>query len=287
LAAAAAAGPAPAQTPNAALKIGMLQGMFRDIPPAMVLAMSAPIRQMMTSQTGLTGTAELLPSAHALAAKMTAKEVQVGVFHGFEFAWISPSNPDIVPLVVSVPNGRNVRACVVVHKDSPARALTDLANESVLVPKGTKAHCLLYLDRVRVGLPAATAAPAPNREKTVEDALNGVVLGDCPACLVDAAALTGYQSLQPGAYKHLRVLCESERFPPAVVAYRRGAVDEATAARIKAGLVTANQSASSRPLLMLWNLKGFEAVPADYSQRLADVRKAYPAPEVTAGGGGK
>jgi ABC-type phosphate/phosphonate transport system substrate-binding protein len=276
--------PAPAQAPATApnLKIGMLKGMFRDVQPAMVMAMSGPLRQLMTRQTGLDGQVELVSDAQTLAAKMASKELQVGVFHGFEFAWVSPSNPDIVPLVVTVPPGRSVQACVVVHKTSPAKKLADLKDESVLIPKGTKAHCLLFLDRERTGFVATTAAPAPNREKTVEDALDGVVTGDFPAALVDAAALSGYQSLQPGAYKHLRVLAESEKFPPAVIAYRRGALDEATAGRIKSGLVTAHQSVTSRPLMMLWNLKGFEDVPADYQQRLADIRKAYPAP---AGGG--
>ena len=275
---AAAGAAAPAQTPAATLKIGMLKGMFRDVQPGMVMVASGPLRQLMTKQTGLDGQVELLADHNTLASKMTAKQLQVGVFHGFEFAWISPSNPDIVPLAVAVPPGRSVKACVVVHKTSPAAKLADLANESVLIPKGTKAHCFLFLDRERTGLPTTTAAPAPNKEKTVEDALNDVVTGDCPAALVDAAAMTGYQTLQPGAFKHLRVLAESEKLPPAVIAYRRGAIDDITAARMRHELVTAHQSSSSRPLLMLWNLKGFEDVPADFPQRLAEVRKAYPIP---------
>jgi ABC-type phosphate/phosphonate transport system substrate-binding protein len=209
---------------------------------------------------------------------MTAKQLQIGVFHGFEFAWISPSHPDIVPLAVTVPPGRNVQACVVVHKSCPAQTLADLTDETIIIPKGTKAHCYLFLNRERTGLPPTTACPVINRDKEGVDALDSVVMGDCAAALVDAAALTGYQSLQPGAFKHLRVLTESEKFPPAVVAYRRGTIDDATAHKIKTGLITANQQTSSRPLMMLWNLKGFEDVPADYSQRLAEIRKAYPPP---------
>lgn len=284
LAAAAVCGSrAPAAEPAQTLKIGMLQGMFRDIQPAMVQAMSKPLRDLMGKKSGLDGQVEILGDAHTLAEKMTAKQVQFGVFHGFEYAWIAQKHPDIVPLVVTIPPGRKVQACVVVQKDSPTTKLADLKEEVVSIPRGAKAHCLLFLDTQRAGLPTTTAKPKANPGKTAEEVLDAVILGDSAAALVDNAALAGYQSLQPGAYKQLRVLCESEKFPPAVIAYRRGSVDDATIAQVKQSLVTAHQSVTSRPLMMLWNLKGFEAIPADYSQQLAEIRKAYPAQEKVAG----
>ena len=150
-----------------------------------------------------------------------------------------------------------------------------------MVPRGAKAHTLLYLDRERAGFDSTVAKPKTNRNQTAEDTLDAVVIGDSVATLVDAAALSGYQSLQPGAFKQLRVLCESEAFPPAVIAYRKGQLDDATVNRVKTSLSTAHQTIAGKPLMALWNLRGFEEIPADYSQRLDAIRKAYPIPKAT------
>lgn len=283
LAAAAVCGSAAAADPAQTLKIGMPRGMFRDIQPNLVKAMSGPLREMIGKRSKLDGEVEIVPDAHALADRMSARQLHFGVFHGFEYAWIAQQHPEIVPLVVTIPPGRKVQGCVVVRKDNPARKLADLGDAAVAIPRGAKAHTLLFLEKLRIGLPATTARPVSDPGKTAEDVLDAVVMGESPAALVDAAALSGYQTLQPGAYKQLRMLCESERFPQAVIAYRRGAVDDGVVAQAKAGLLSAHTTVTSKPLLMLWNLKGFEEVPADYPQRLAEIRKAYPPPDQPSG----
>lgn len=272
-----------AADPTATLKIGMVQGMFRDVQPAMVQALSRPLRDILTRQTGLDGNVDICSDAFVLADRMTNKQLQLGVFHGFEFAWVTKQHPDLVPLLITVPAGRKVGACVVVHKDSECKTLADLKDENVIIPRGAKAHTLLYLDRERTGLESSTAKPKTQKSQTSEDALDAVVIGDSAATLVDAAALSGYQTLQPGAFKQLRVLCESESFPPAVIAYRKGALDESTVAKVKESLNTAHQTVVGKPLMAMWNLRGFEDVPADYPQKLESIRKAYPAPKSTDG----
>ncbi|HET6575648.1 MAG TPA: PhnD/SsuA/transferrin family substrate-binding protein [Fimbriiglobus sp.] len=279
LAGLALAGPARAAEPAAdGVQIGMVQGMFRDIQPAMVQALSRPLRDMIRKQTGFTGDVEIVPDAFALADRMKAKRLHLGVFHGFEFAWVREQNPNIVPLAVSVPSGRKLQACVVVHEDSPAKALADLKGGVVLVHRGTKAHCLAFLDRERVGLSADAAVPKADPTLTAERALDAVVNGDAPAALVDASALTGYEVLQPGAAKHLRVLARSEVFPLTVITYNKGLLPEATAGRIRRLLLGAHATAAGKPLMMLWNLRGFEDVPDDYDAQLERIAKSYPAP---------
>ncbi|MGL6097182.1 MAG: phosphate/phosphite/phosphonate ABC transporter substrate-binding protein [Fimbriiglobus sp.] len=271
-------GTATAAEPPTGLKIGMVQGMFKDVQPAMVLAMSKPLRDLMSRQTGLEGHVDIVPDAFALADRMTGKQLQLGVFHGFEFAWVAKNHPDIVPLLVTVPAGRKVAASIVVRKDSTARALTDLTDETVRIPRGAKAHTLLFLERERAKVGPTVAKPKTDLGMTSEDVLDSVITGDSAAALVDAAALAGYQSLQPGAFKHLRVLLQSEPFPPAVIAYRKDLLDEATAGKIKSGMTQAHQMIVGKPLLALWNLRGFEEIPADYAAQLEAVRRAYPAP---------
>lgn len=260
------------------VQIGMLQGMFRDVQPGMVQAMSRPLRDLIQKQTGLTGDVEIITDAFTLCDKMKAKRFQLGVFHGFEYAWIKKQNPDLVPLAVTVPPGRKLQACIIVQKDHEAKTLADLGEEPILVPKGTKAHCLLYLDRERVRLGKPAAKPKTKPALTTEEVLESIVAGDNVAALVDIGALNGYQSLQPGAFKQLRILCQSESFPQTVIVSNKGSLDEATAKKICSLLTTAHSTAAGKPLLMLWNLKGFEEVPADYAAQLDVILKAYPVP---------
>ena len=127
---------------------------------------------------------------------------------------------------------------------------------------------MAFLDRERAGLPAATAAPKTRPVLTAEQALDAVISGESPAALVDSSALTGYEVLQPGAFKHLRVLARSEVFPQTVLAYNKGLLPEETAGQIRRLLLEAHNTAAGKPLLMLWSLKGFEGIPADYDAQL-------------------
>ena len=188
--------------PPAALKLGMLENMFRDVQPAMVQAISRPFRSLFQRQTGLTGDVEIVSDAEALANKMKDHKLQLGVFHGFEYAQVRARYPDLRPLVVSIPHGRTCQACVVVHKNSKAEKIADLAGEQLVVPRGIKAHCLAYLEKAKRGLPATVAAPMPKPTQSTEDVLNTVVDGSTTAALVDVGAYNGYLNLQPGAAQY-------------------------------------------------------------------------------------
>src|SRR5687767_7561745 len=94
-----AGGRTPAGT---TLKLGMLQSMFRDVQPAMVKSISRPFRSLFERQTGLAGDVELVPDAETMANKMKERTIQLGVFHGFEFAQIRLRHPELRPLVVSM-----------------------------------------------------------------------------------------------------------------------------------------------------------------------------------------
>lgn len=262
------------------LNVGMVKGMFRDVQPALLQVFSRPFRELMLQQSGYTGEITILPDAFQLADSLKNRQCHLGVFHGFEFAWVKQRHPDLEPLVVTVPPGRKVQACLVVHKDHQAKTLSDIGDECVILPRGTKSHCLLFLEKLRSNLSPQRAMPKTLINKTAEDVLNSVVSCESCCCLVDAAALAGYQALHPGAYKQLRVLSESESFPQSVIAYRKGDLSDTAVAKLKAGLLQAHRSPAGRPLMMLWNLKGFEEVPADYPSQLDAISKSYPAPEL-------
>lgn len=279
------------------LRIGMLSGMFRDVPPATMHALAKPFRDLMHKQVGYTGDIEVLDDPLVLADRLKDKKVQLGVFHGFEFAWAKQRCDDLLPLIVTRPPGGKVRGMVVVQKGHPATSLADLKGEGVLIPRGAKAHTLAFLDKSRTGLDESVAKPTAKPMQTPEDVLNAVASGEAKAALVDAVALEGYRALQPSAFKGLKILHESEEFPPAVVCYRKGTLTDEEVTRIRTGMTAATKTASGKMLMTLWNLKGFDEPPADYQTSLDSILKAYPCPaepavteksiKVMAPGGGK
>ena len=260
------------------LKMGMLQGMFRDDHAAMVQALSKPFRELVFQQTGFTGDVELCPDAMNLIEKLKDKKLQIGVFHGHEFAWAQKKCPDLIPIVITIPPGGKAQSMIVVNLECKAASVADLVEDPVTLPRGAKAYSLLFLEKCRAGLGKSVAKPVTKIGMNTEDLLNAVVLGEVAAALVDASTLDGYKTLQPGAFKQLKILQQSEMFPPAVVAYRKGSITEDDAAKIRKGLNTAHQNASGKLLMTLWNLKGLEEPPADYQQKLDAILKAYPAP---------
>lgn len=270
----AAAPPAPPP----ALKLGVLSGMFRDVSPAMIQAAAVPFRDLLKKQTGLDGGVEVVDGPDRLARRLADKELQFGVFHGFEWAWVRARHPDLQALAVTVPHGR-LHACLVVHADSPAKTAADLTAGPVSIPAGTKAHCHLYLDRLRAELPADAARPALRPDAGADEVLGAVAAGTAPAALVDAAALTAYRDNKPGPAKLLRVLAQSEAFPPAAVVYHRDGVVPAVLDKVRTGLVRANGNSQGKAFLFIWNLKGFEDASPAYEADLVRVFKAYPPPK--------
>ena len=271
--------PATAANPESkSLKIGMIQTMFRDVQPTLVKAMSLPLRTMIEARTGLSGDVEIVKDADSLAEQMKKEELGLGVFHGFEYAWLREANPNIIPLVVTQPGAGKMQAIIVVNKICQASSITDLEPEDVIIPSGSKAHCILFAQRSTNKLNSEEIKIAPETQNAV---LTDVALGKCTAAVVDISALNAYKLLQPGAYKQLRFLSSSVDFPATVITYNKGSISEQTAEQIRTMLTSCHKTSSGKPLLMLWNLQSFQAVPEDYTKQLEAIRETYPAPEST------
>jgi len=274
-------GTARAGDPAGAINVGVVGGMFKDVPPALVNALGQPFKNLIRRDTGVTGEFKLVADATALADQLRANQCQLGVFHGYEFAWAKARNPNLMPLVVTEYRTGRPQAAVVVNVDSKATGIDDLKADAIVIPKGTRGHCLMYVAKEHDGVKASGKPPEQSKTDTAE-ALDGVVSGTVEAAVVDVQALVGYETLQPGAFKNLRILAKSAPFPQNVIAYDKSVLDEATAAKLRTTLVTAHTTAAGKPLMLLWNMKNFAAVPADYDAHLASSAKDYPAPAATA-----
>lgn len=278
LAALAGFGAAPgaqAAEPPAGLEIQVVQGLFRDVPPGMVKVLGGPLRQLISKKTGLGGNIDLAPDALTLADRLKANQCQLGVFHGYEFAWAKARNPDLVPLVVTVYPAGKPQACIVVHKDSACGSVADLKDADITIPSRTKGHCFAYLARQRGG---EVDSPKNKTLPGVEEALDAVANGTSPAALVDVGAIKAYERLHPAASKNLKVLCRSEEFPQNVIAYSKGALSDRSAEQLRQVLTEAHTTPAGKPLMVLWSITSFATIPADYDEHLVAIAKNYPAP---------
>jgi ABC-type phosphate/phosphonate transport system substrate-binding protein len=265
------------EAPPKVIKLGVLSGMFRDVPPSLVHAAATPFQDLFKKQTGVESEVEMLEHCDSLASQLKEKKLHFGVFHGFEWAWLKGRNPELQPLAVTVPP-KKIQACLVIHSSSKVEKPAELQGTCVAVPLGAKAHTYLYLDRLQHTLPPGCCRLVPNDERGSDEVLDSVSEGKTTAALMDLATLAAYQDSKPGKGRRLKVLCQSDPFPPTVIVFRTGGVDLSTVEKIRSGLVKAKDNPHGRAFLFLWQLKGFEESNGVYEAELQTVLKAYPPP---------
>jgi ABC-type phosphate/phosphonate transport system substrate-binding protein len=271
----AAGGSAPAT-----VRVGLVGSLFRDTPEPLMQVMMRPFKTLLEAQTGVSGQIVAGGDAAHLGRQLKDDEVQLGVFHGFEFAWARQKTPGLKPLLLAVAEKDCCRACLVVRADSDAADVKDLRGKAVALPKLGREHCRLFLER-RVAPPDAPTEKCFHPLTTpadAEEALDAVVNGDVQAAVVDGAALRAYGKLKPGCSARLKTLVRSEPFPSAVVAYFPGTLPDDLLERFRDGMIAARSSRRGQQLLEMCRIRAFESVPEDYEQTLTAIAKAYPPP---------
>lgn len=270
--------PPPAPAPAKELKIGLAKPMFRDVPDSLVNAAAKPFQTMIEDKAGVKGSVELVESYNVLVDKIKAGKLDICVLHGYEYAWVKDT-PGLVPMCVTRPNAGKIRVCLVVGKNSKATKPEDLKGACVLIPKGTKGYCYMFLDQIRANCPAGCCLTATEGELNPQDALVKVATGKAEAALVDLAALLSLEKELPACSKALQVLAESAELPSAVVVYRKEGLDAATVARVRKGLLDCVNTPIGKTFALFWQLKGFEEVGPAYNKLVDEMLKAYPAPQ--------
>jgi ABC-type phosphate/phosphonate transport system substrate-binding protein len=256
----------------------MPQNFFPDMSAALIETVTEPFVTIMHDTAGLSGKLVVGGDPFAVAQQLSAKDLQLGVFHGYEFAWIQKKHPELLPLMVAVNAQQPLRAFVLVPKDSAAKAFADLKGKDLAVPKRTKQHCRYFIERLSRGAGAGDAKGFFGKVAfgaSVETALNELAAGKIQAAVVDALGLEFYKDLSPGRFAKLRVLTQSEVFPPLVIAYCQGGLDDATLGKVRAGLRAAPKSEAGRGMLTTWSLTSFDPVPANFAETLAASLKTF------------
>ena len=265
-----------------AIRIGMAKTFFNDVPGLLVGFATAPFNKLLKDTTGLSGKLSTDDDAFDLAKKLDGTQMHFGVFHGHEFAWVQKNNPKLTPLLVVANRQHDVRGFVIVKFNNPAASIANLRGSTIDIPVATKQHCRIFLERNctdNAQKDVKAFFGAIKKSDTPMDALDDVCRGKCDAALVDSIGLEFYKANKQFVYqKNLRILQESDPFPTAVIAYPQGAVDEATVAKFRDGLLKAHQDPGGQEMMKMWCIEAFELPPANYGQSLAHCLKAYPAP---------
>jgi ABC-type phosphate/phosphonate transport system substrate-binding protein len=262
------------------IRIGMPSAMFRDVKPAMFAAISKPFHSLVEAQTGLKNDLVLVSSPDDMRQQLNEGQLQFGVFHGFEFAWMKQKEPNLKPIMVAAPVHRPLKAYVVVAEKNGVRGMGDLRGKRFALPNGTREHARIFLDRrcQHEGCQPTKFFDAITNPNNAETALHEVYDNKVQAVVVDSGALQCFADRYPARYKKLRIAFESQPFPLSVVAVREGAMTPNEIAKFQDGMLKANSNIAGRHLMGLMQMTGFEHVPPDYNQQLAEVVKLYPPP---------
>jgi ABC-type phosphate/phosphonate transport system substrate-binding protein len=263
----------------ALVRVGLSSSLVQDIPSPLMQAVMRPFQVMLENQTGLKSECVVVPASR-VAAQLVDGKIDIAILHGFEFAWAKQKTPELAPLMIAINQERYLTAQIVTARGGDVSRLADLKRRSLAVPRSTRGHCHLFMDREcqagGVAYPddlARVLKPA-----CMEDALDDVLDGVADAALVDSLGLTCYERRKPGRFRQLQVIHESPPFPAPVFVIRTGAFNPKLQRQFQDGLQAAAQNPQSRRLLQLWKLTSFEPIPDDYGQVLLGIVRAYPPP---------
>lgn len=222
-----------------------------------------------------------------LVTKMAKKELQVGVFQGYEFAWAQEKFPNLKPLALAENVYLYPVAHVVVKGNNKAKDFAGLGGQTIALPGTGQRYLRLFIDRqsqAAAGKESSAFFSKVVSAENVEDLLDDVVDGKVQAAVLDRASLASYKRRKPQRFDQLRPVAESQPLPPTVIAYYESGLDAATVQKFRAGLVGAADKERGRVLLTMFRLTRFVDVPPDFGKVLAESGKTYPPPAAGAKG---
>ncbi len=261
------------------LRLGVVTTLFRDFHKSAIEYLTAPLRSLLQTQTGLAGRLESTTDPLTLAKQLQENQLDVAIFHGFEFAWARQKYTQLQPLLV-VSNPQPFQADLLVARDSSFASPGDLKGKALALPRQSRAHLHLFLERRCIGEGKEPRDYFSRIARPIDgaDALDMVAGGTVQAALVDHSQVEAYRKNQPENFGKLRVLLQSEIFPTGVIAYRKGALAEEMVQRIRTGMISASKTTQGQELLKLCRMPGFDLPPADFDQVLQATARTYPPP---------
>ena len=270
----------PAQGEPPAIKIAVVDTLTRGLPITIVAIGMRPLKAYMEAETGMSGDIVLGGDALELGKKLDDDTVQLGVFHGHEFAWAKKKFPKLEPIVICLSTTPKVRAVQLVLQTNKAETYADLKGGSLAIPRENRAFCKLYAER-RCVAPGTTLDTFFKRVTTpidCEDALDSVGRGKIDSAIVESSLWEAYSKSKPAWAKYLRVLQESEVFPPGVIAFKQGKFTAKQADAFRNALLNAGSVQQGKDVMKTLRVSGFSVAPEKFGDILDASFKAYPPP---------
>jgi ABC-type phosphate/phosphonate transport system substrate-binding protein len=262
---------------NVVYRIGIPKSFFRDVPPELVAFAGEPFEELMKQQSGLDGKIVQDADALTVAKKIDAGELHFGVFQGHEFAWAQEKYPSLKPLVCAVYRPKEVYAVLLIRSECKAKSLADLKGKKLALTRTLKDHARLFLEKQKAERMSGGDLKAQDAE-TVHDGIQKLIAGEADVTVADSASWSYFQKLYPGASKGLRVLAQSDEFPPTVLAFKKDTLADDALKKIGDGFLTAHQNKKASMLMAAIHIERFDAIPAGFDKSLEACRKAYPTP---------
>lgn len=269
---------APAEE-KAVYRIGISKGAVRDVPKDLLTTAGDSFQDLMKSQTGLDGKATLDREWAKVAQDLNDGALELGILQGHEYAWAKQKYPDLQPFVCSIARPKPVTAYLLVLHDSKAASLADLKAGKLVLAGAMKDHARLFLAKRQADEMAGAAFKSTATAANAHEAIQAVIDGEADLTATDHAAWNTFQKLYPGASQNVKVLAESPEFPPTVLVYKTGGVDDAALKKLRDGLLTAHDVPKAARLMKTVRIEKFGALPAEFDATVAASLKAYPPPK--------
>jgi ABC-type phosphate/phosphonate transport system substrate-binding protein len=269
-----------AAKPPRAVKIGLIESLFREIPAPLVLFALRPFQAYMQAQMGSAGELAEGGSALELGKALTEKKVQLGVFHGLEFAWAKQRFPKLEPLFIAVNEVPILRAELLVRAADDFRSINDLEKKTLRLPNRGREHCWVFLERRCVKPGVAPREFYKIRKSGDADEVLDTLADDkkTHAALVDGIDWDNYKKANPAKAGLLKPLMTSEPLPCALIATHQGDLPAVMLNRFRNGMLGAHRTAEGQKILKLMRITHFEDIPKDFGDQLTSAAKAYPLP---------
>jgi len=239
------------------------------------------LRNFIKEETGMENSIVNEKGWQVVADKLKKQQLQIGIFQGFEYAWAQEKDPGLKPLMLAVKVHRYPMAFVVAKSDNKATDFGGLENQSLAIPSTSTGFPQLFVEREALakGKKLDAFFPKITKPEEPEDAIDDVVDGVVAAAVIDQAVLEAYKRRKPGRFAKLKLIAQSQPFPPPVIAYQDKELDETTLEKFRNGLIKASTKERGQRMLNMFHLTSFDTIPDDFAKIVAETRKKYPVPE--------
>lgn len=219
-----------------------------------------------------------IDQATQLAKSLSTNRIQLAIMTGIEYSWLEPSFRALLPLVTAFTSDIRMKACILVHADTPVQSLLDLRHQTIALPHRSQFHTRVYLhDAItKLGGNPAGFFDQALQSGNVNDGIERVIVKKADAALVDLDSWKSYQEQMPGRSRRLKILAQSPAFPTAAILHSPGNWKSADLKKMKDVLLSANQKAYTRQILNMFRFSKFIPYSTEYEQVVKDIVREIP-----------